>query len=100
VLLNAYSRITTHDEQSIKSCSTLLTVQVLEETGLTVRNIRFERLENCVHRKDGAIVAHYVTIFMRGEVDQVGITLPGSVPINSHDVPDVGYWKFVAMTGP
>ena len=65
---------------------TLPTPKVLEETGLTVRNVRFERLENCVHRKDGAIVAHYVTIFMRGEVDQVGITSPTSVTVKSHDV--------------
>jgi hypothetical protein len=50
--------------------------QVLEETGLTLLNTRFERVENCIHTKDGAIVAHYVTIFMRGEVDGVRLALP------------------------
>lgn len=72
-LLNIQIACSTHDAYSIRSC--LPTPKVLEETGLTLRNARFERVENCVHTKDGAIVAHYVTIFMRGEVDQVGVDL-------------------------
>lgn len=44
--------------------------EVLEETGLTLQNIRFERVENCIHTKDGKAAAHYVTIFMRGTVDE------------------------------
>lgn len=41
--------------------------EVLEETGLHIRNIRFETAVNSVF----GTTAHYVTIFMRADADQV-----------------------------
>ena len=46
--------------------------EVLEETGVTIKNIRFATITNDIFKKEGK---HYITVFMRSEFDSGTVRL-------------------------
>ncbi len=62
--------------------------EVLEETGLQLSNLRFETAVNSVFGDD----AHYVTIFMRGDAEEVHpIALQSSPNHDRHNCVQIVY---------
>eukprot|EP00249_Psilotum_nudum_P007860 c20871_g1_i1 orf=162-584(+) len=53
--------------ESLEECAAR---EVMEETGLSIKNIRFAWVTNCVMRNE-VQPSHYVTIFMRAEQSNV-----------------------------